>query len=474
MSFCPRHFFSFLFFSLAFIPVSGQQKDTTSGKSFVVYDIFVDGNRKTKTSIIKRELNFQKGDTINMRNWATMAERSRENLMNTSLFNFVTIDTVHLSTGQTAVTISVVERWYIWPVPIFQVEERNFNVWWNQDDRSLAKTDYGFYVNDNNTLGLRQVFNIKVQLGFTQQYGIGYNIPYITKKQTSGLQFSLTESLNHEIPYTSVGGILTFLNTNDVQLQRQYVGTLDYTYRQGLYDTHYLEVNYHYCAIEDTILKLTTDYLPNNKLTAGFFGLRYYFRRDLRDNHAYPLNGYYFDFGVNDWGMNVLNSQFNLFDAQGSLHMYFPMGKKFFYSVEVEGKASANGTQPYYLQRGMGYSNDYVRGYEDYVIDGNDYVAFKNEVKFKLINVPIQNLPLFGITQFSKAYYAFYLTVFSDWGYVGSPDPYVTNNFLANKAMWGNGVGLDLVTYYDLVWRFEYSYNQLGQGGFFLHFEADM
>src|SRR6185312_4372927 len=474
MVFCPRNFFTILFFSLAFVPLSAQKTDTISNRKFVVNDILVDGDKKTKASIIKRELNFKKGDTIRASDWQIMAQRSKENLMNTSLFNFVTIDTVHLSTGQTDVTISVVERWYIWPVPIFQVEERNFNVWWDQDHRSLAKTDYGFYINDNNTLGLRQVLNLKVQLGYTQQFGIGYNIPYITKRQTSGLQFSLTQSLNHTVAYTSVGGIVTFLNTTDNHLQEQYTSALDYTYRQGLYNTFYGEVNFHSCNVQDTILKLTTDYLPGNKTSALFFGLSLSMRRDLRDNRAYPLNGYFFDFGVRDYGLNLFNNPFNILYAQGSFHCYFPMSKKFFYSVEVEGKVSADGAQPYYLQRGMGYSNDYVRGYEAYVIDGNDYCAFKNEVKLKVLNVTVQNLPLFGITQFSKAYYAFYLTAFSDWGYVGSPDPYVTNNFLANSPMWGNGFGLDLVTYYDLVWRLEYSWNRMGQGGVYLHFEADM
>ncbi|HTA27500.1 MAG TPA: hypothetical protein VK809_06920, partial [Bacteroidia bacterium] len=76
--------------------------------------------------------------------------------------------------------------------------------------------------------------------------------------------------------------------------------------------------------------------------------------------------------------------------------------------------------------------------------------------------------------QFDKAYYAFYLTAFSDWGYVGSANPYVKNDYLANTPLNGNGIGLDFVAYYDIVLRFEYSVNKLNQGGFFLHFLADM
>jgi hypothetical protein len=35
------------------------------------------------------------------------------------------------------------------------------------------------------------------------------------------------------------------------------------------------------------------------------------------------------------------------------------------------------------------------------------------------------------------------------------------------------GAGVDVVTVYDIVLRFEYSFNQLGQPGFFFHIRND-
>ena len=99
---------------------------------------------------------------------------------------------------------------------------------------------------------------------------------------------------------------------------------------------------------------------------------------------------------------------------------------------------------------------------------------FKNELKFRLLHNPLQPIPLIGLTQFNTSYYSVFLTVFSDWGYVGGANPGVVNNFLANGPLWGNGFGIDFVTYYDLVFRVEYSFNKLGQSGFFLHFVAPM
>lgn len=442
----------------------------------------MEGNYITKPAIILRELTFKKGDTIPAYKWGDISLRSKNNVMNTSLFNFADIDTVTApGGGGIDVTIRVVEQWYIWPYPEFQVEERNFNVWWNQDHRSLQKVDYGLFLADNNTTGNKEILRVKLQLGYTKQLGLSYNIPYITKKQNVGLQFNITYSQNNEIAYTSISNILTFLRIPDVTLQQQITSAIDLTYRQGFYNTHYLEVNFASCQVNDTLLKVTTNYLPFNQTNTAFFGAKYYFRRDLRDYAPYPLHGYYADFSLNDYGLGMALPGYNAFNityVQSSIHKYGRISDNVFYSAEAEGKLSQGGGEPYYLQRGLGYGNDFVRGYEYYVVDGNDYALLKGEIKYRILNIPMiylpQQLPFLRKRQFNKTNFAIFVTVFSDWGYVGNADTYVQNNFLANTSLWGNGVGVDMLTYYGIVVRFEYSFNQLGQSGFFLHFLADM
>lgn len=464
------------------ISAFAQHKDSLDGKKMVIASIQIEGNYITKTSVILRELTFKKGDTIPLAKWAEISLRSKDNIMNTALFNFADIDTAAHPGAGTDVIISVVEQWYIWPYPEFQLEERNFNIWWDQDHRSLEKVDYGIFLSDNNTTGNKEILKVKLQLGYTQQLGLSYDIPYITKNQNLGLQFTIAYSENKEIAYTSIGNVLTFLSTPNATLQEQVTSAIDLTYRQGLYNTHYLELNFASCNINDTILKITNDYLPFNLTNAAFFGGKYYFRRDLRDYAPYPLHGYYCDFSLNDYGMGIALPQekaFNILYAQASLHKYFKITHKFFFSAEAEGKVSQQGEQPYYLQRGLGYGDDFVRGYEYYVIDGNNYALGKAEIKYQLINIskidlPTQHIPFLRQRQFNKANFALYLTAFSDWGYVGSADPDVVNNFLVNTPLWGNGFGIDMVTYYGIVVRFEYSFNRLNQNGFFLHFLADM
>jgi hypothetical protein len=45
---------------------------------------------------------------------------------------------------------------------------------------------------------------------------------------------------------------------------------------------------------------------------------------------------------------------------------------------------------------------------------------------------------------------------------------------LNNKMLYTAGAGLDLVSFYDTCIRFEYSINQLGEKGLFLHAKLDM
>jgi hypothetical protein len=71
-----------------------------------------------------------------------------------------------------------------------------------------------------------------------------------------------------------------------------------------------------------------------------------------------------------------------------------------------------------------------------------------------------------------KAYRNFpvkaYLSLNNDLGYANDPW-YADLNPLSNRLLWGYGLGLDFVLYYDKVFRFEWARNDRGEHGFFLH-----
>jgi hypothetical protein len=65
------------------------------------------------------------------------------------------------------------------------------------------------------------------------------------------------------------------------------------------------------------------------------------------------------------------------------------------------------------------------------------------------------------------------MNLFTDIGFVNNAytQPGLNNTF-ENKLLLGYGVGLDFVTYYDIVIRLELSTNIEQETGFFIHFQA--
>ena len=79
------------------------------------------------------------------------------------------------------------------------------------------------------------------------------------------------------------------------------------------------------------------------------------------------------------------------------------------------------------------------------------------------------DVPYIKMSQVKKSHFSIYLSVFADVGYV--IDKQNNNeNALANSLLFGKGISLDYITYYDKLLRIEFGINRLGEKGIFLHF----
>ena len=70
---------------------------------------------------------------------------------------------------------------------------------------------------------------------------------------------------------------------------------------------------------------------------------------------------------------------------------------------------------------------------------------------------------------FNKIPFKIYAKTFADMGYSYSTQQFSSQ--LNNTFLGSAGIGLDIITFYDLQIRIEYSINQLGQNRLFLHNE---
>ncbi|MBN2520175.1 MAG: hypothetical protein JXB17_06710, partial [Bacteroidales bacterium] len=87
---------------------------------YIINNIKLAGNKLTKDKIIYREITFQIGDSIEKNILNQQISKSKENLLNTSLFNFVTFEKINIDSTYINIYVILEERWYIWPNPIFE------------------------------------------------------------------------------------------------------------------------------------------------------------------------------------------------------------------------------------------------------------------------------------------------------------------------------------------------------------------
>ena len=449
-----------------------QYADSTSFQNtdtVAISQIIITGNKITKMSVITRELVIHEGDTLSIDVLERALERTRENLMNTTLFNFVTINYQKYGKKQIAVIIDLTERWYILPVPIFELVDRNFNEWVKSGD--FSRVNYGFYLNWDNFRGMNEALRFQFRWGYSQRIGLSYTIPFINKNQQEGISLGAAYSRNREVGYYVEDSKQLLYKDDENFVRKEIYGGIRYTRRQGFYNTSNFTVEYRYNHIEDTVAALNPVYFGSGRTVQQLISIAWMFRRDRRDYKIYPLKGYLFDFEVVKNGTGLLENEPDLLYLSTNVKYFKQLEKRWYFASSVKGKLSGQSDAPYFNQRGFGFGNDFVRGYEYYVVPGQNYVLTRNTIKFALVPTQIISLPFSVLEKFRTIPYALYLNANFDCGYVRDRQ-FEKDNPLSNKWQFGYGAGIDYVTYYNLVFRVEYSFNKFGENGFFLHFTA--
>ena len=452
------------------LPAVAQLPPDTVAKpdTIIISQLIITGNKITRLPIINRELMIHEQDTLPFLVYERAAERSRENLMNTSLFNFVTITYQMVSGPNAVVVIDVKERWYIMPKPIFELVDRNFNEWVKTGDWS--RVNYGFYLDWYNFRGRNETLKFQFRWGYSQRIGIFYSIPYISKNQKEGLSFGYAYGRNREVSYmVNESKELRYDDKNFVR--KEIYGGIRYTRRDGFYNNNTFALEYRYNTVNDTVVTLNPEYLGNGKTNQSLISIAYQFRRDMRDYKVYPLKGYLFDFDAVKNGLGLLENEPNLLYFTTHLKYFKQLADRWYLASAIKGKLSGQSEAPYFNQRGFGFGNDFVRGYEYYVIPGQNYVLTRNSLKFALLPTRVISLPWSVLEKFRTIPYAFYMNANFDAGYARDRQ-FENDNPLGNEWQFGYGLGIDYVTYYNLVMRVEYSFNKFGENGFFLHFTA--
>ncbi len=438
--------------------------DRQKAAPFIVRNIIITGNKKTKASFILREIPFKSGDHFQLQELVTKFEDARRQLMNTTLFHEVTVALKSFEGHDVDIMVDVKERWYIFPVPYFKIVDRNINQWVVQNNASLDRVNYGVKLMYNNVTGYNDKLNVWFMSGYTKQISMNYDRLYFDKKMKWGAKFAFALGKNREVNYNTINNKEVFLKDTNNFIHSFFSTSFELTYRRAVKTRHRFGIAYTQERVEDTIVKLNPSYFTKGRNSIRFPELYYNMAFHNVDYIPYPLKGFEAQINLSKKGFNHTLNVWELNVLTGNYWKIFP---RTYFSVNTAADLKVPfKKQPFFNLQLMGYKELFMQGYEYYVIDGVAGGCVKTTLSRELLKF---NIPVPKIKHETINYIPFriYGKIYGNAGYVYNPQP--GQNFLNNRMLYSGGMGIDIVTFYDIDIKLEWSFNQIGQNGIYLH-----
>lgn len=465
-----RHFHGLIAGWMLMLSFHGASAQESHEPFFILNQIQIEGIKITREQIVRREITLHEGDTIIAERIPQLTRDIRSNLLNASIFNFVYVKFDTLAPTRLRLNIKVVERWYVWPYPIFEIADRNFNAWWRA--KNFSRVNYGVNLIWFNFRGRRETLSLFTRLGYDHKVALAWQIPYLNQNRKLGLGIGIATGGTHEVAIlTDSLNNVRFFKDEQKYLKTEQQAWISLSYRPAIHTTHTLGLAWSQYHAMDTLLRINPHYGPPRVSYPSIF---YQIKIDYRDYKHYPLEGWYTDFSAEKWGIGNWgeNTPQNL-KTEANFRYYLRLSKYWYGAAGWYGSLQNGSRPPYPLLSGLGYGRYFVRGYEYYVIEGNCLSTLRLNLKYALVPQKITRLPYIKTEKFAKVHYAFYLNAFTDAGYARAWQEAVPTR-LNNRLLYSAGLGLDFVTYYDKVLRVEYTLNHLGETGIYLHFIASI
>ena len=425
--------------------------------------ISIVGRKRTQLKTIYREINFTGTYPFYVND--SLIDRWEKRLSAINLFT-----DVEIRKSNDSLNIQVVEEFYFWINPLGGFADRNFRNWLSDPklNRLYFGGDFIFY----NLFGLNHTLTITMVGGFNQQLGVGYEWP--NNKFGDGWmgKIKFNYSQNHEIWAKTKDNRVVYFKVEPNYAQEIYSGALKMTkkisYEKGL------EFNYAFdqYSIDESVLNFNPNYIGgSSKLSLSSINMGYIF--DSRDQKHYPISGSEFKiFGELQYSVSNANQNNLIKNIMLKWRKFIPLNK--IYSLGTVVQSQYKFGQLNYLQsRQLGYSNDYVRGYELYVVDGNGFIISKVALRREIVNnkFTVKSLP--WSKSYSRMPLQSWITLFFEYGRVfkSIQNQIIDGNFFQKSNLNSLGISLDILAYYDLLSRFDIARNQLGQWIFNISFK---
>jgi len=423
--------------------------------------IEITGNKKTRAYVILRELPYKVGDSISRDSLVILNTIAQQQLFNTALFLEVKVNESELDSTNVTINVQLKERWYFFPLPYFRWVDRNFNQWWNEQNRSLDRVNYGINLRQGNVSGNNDKLTVGLISGYTQQSVVKYQIPFIDKKLKFGMGVGWAQFNQKEVNYTTLNNKQVFLRTEEV-IRKGYRANANLTYRPNLYERQALQVGFGNESISDSAFAVAPNFLPNHKKAYSYLDINWSYSKVRFDYNAYPTKGASTEIAL----FQRFSKESNLSAFQFRQVVAHPITPARFILAESLTIGRTMQQSNYSDRKLMGYGLMQMNGLEYYVVDGNAATLFKAALHQRIGSYTVVNPLTKKFLPIVK--YTFWIKAFTNLGYVYSQEKNKSNP-LANSLLRTAGIGLDLISIYDFVLNMEYSINQLGDKGLYLH-----
>lgn len=436
-----------------------------STRPFVIRNIVISGNRKTKPYIIERELLFKRGDSVNLADLVGRFERSRELLMNTALFHEAIVSLKQFDGHQVDIAIDVKERWYLFPIPYVKPVDRNLSEWAKQG-YGFDRLNYGLKLNYNNFTGRNDKLKFWLITGYSKQIQFQYELPYVDKALKNGIRLGFAYRTNKEVNYGTTNNEQQFHSDTirNVALSKQWSAFVDFTHRPAIKTRNTFRIAWIGQEVDTSVVNRNPKYFTGGRTKLSFPEITYKVEYADLDYNPYPQKGVSGELSILKRGFNRKMDMWQV-SAKGGKHGF--LSPKVSYSLQASGTLRLPFDQPFINQQLFGYGDFYLRGLEKYVMDGVAAVLFKNTLRRQILHFYIPT----PFSSHDRVPFTVFLKTYGDAGYTYTKVPGI--NPLSNRMLYSGGFGIDILTFYDLSFKIEYSFNQLGQNGLFFHFKND-
>lgn len=442
--------------------------DDGKGKRLIIKQLYFKGNKRTKEAVLRRELEISPGMNIRLDDTSAFFKYEANKLFNTRLFNLVVVSPINyqnstdsLIADTTDLLVSMHERWYLFPLPVFELSDRSFNEWFYNRNADISRINYGMRFVQYNLAGYNDPLSFTIQTGFTQSYELAYQLPFIDKKLNTSLGLNVGYYTNKFVAMRTVNNKQVFDSAFN-QGRTRLNAAISLNRRVGFFQTHNLSLSYDQNTLPDELVAKNPDYFLNGRNYQQYLTLSYLYIFDYRNIRYYPTKGWFLSADF-DWEGVLPGDNNKMLVTDLTFSKFFDLGSNFYSGHRVQTTLSTPNEQSYLTATGMRFGRFGVRGYELYMVEGPVTVISRNSFRYKIFDRVFNFEKRTSLRQINKIPVAVYLKTYADFGYIYAPFVRPTNERLSNKLLSGGGLGFDIATFYDLIFKFEYSFNQLGE-----------